>query len=155
MINETAMKSDLGDDFVEKVPSMLRRLAAEYGPDSKLPSVRELSRRFGVSTMELGAALEELERDELVYRRGRVGTRPPRRHPTTAAALAARPVDHERNEGMTQTTPQTVPQATDAMAPPWRGINHLALVTSDMDATVRFYHGTLGARLVATIGTPA
>ena len=38
--------------------------------------------------------------------------------------------------------------------PHWRGINHLALVTDDMDATVRFYHGVLGARLVATIGTP-
>ncbi len=37
--------------------------------------------------------------------------------------------------------------------PRWRGINHLALVTADMDATVRFYHGVLGARLVATIGT--
>ena len=36
----------------------------------------------------------------------------------------------------------------------WRGINHLALVTPDMDATVRFWHGVLGARLVATIGTP-
>ena len=40
-------------------------------------------------------------------------------------------------------------------APHWRGINHLALVTPDMDATVRFYHGVLGARLVATLGTPA
>jgi catechol 2,3-dioxygenase-like lactoylglutathione lyase family enzyme len=38
--------------------------------------------------------------------------------------------------------------------PSWRGINHLALITPDMDATVRFYHGVLGARLVATIGTP-
>lgn len=38
--------------------------------------------------------------------------------------------------------------------PHWRGINHLALITNDMDATVRFYHGVLGARLVATIGTP-
>jgi len=36
--------------------------------------------------------------------------------------------------------------------PRWRGVNHLALVTDDMDATVRFYHGVLGARLVATIG---
>jgi catechol 2,3-dioxygenase-like lactoylglutathione lyase family enzyme len=36
----------------------------------------------------------------------------------------------------------------------WRGINHLALVTTDMDATVRFYDGVLGARLVKTIGTP-
>jgi len=38
-------------------------------------------------------------------------------------------------------------------APRWRGINHLALVTQDMDSTVRFYVGVLGARLVATIGT--
>src|SRR5688500_12662382 len=36
--------------------------------------------------------------------------------------------------------------------PKWRGINHLALVTTDMDATVRFYHGVLGARLVAHLG---
>lgn len=44
---------------------------------------------------------------------------------------------------------------TEATARPrWRGVNHLALVTNDMDATVRFYHGVLGAPLVATIGTP-
>lgn len=40
-------------------------------------------------------------------------------------------------------------------APRWRGVNHLALVCSDMDATVRFYVGVLGARLVATVGTGA
>ena len=34
--------------------------------------------------------------------------------------------------------------------PRWRGINHLALVTPDMDGTVRFYHGVLGMRLVTT-----
>jgi catechol 2,3-dioxygenase-like lactoylglutathione lyase family enzyme len=33
----------------------------------------------------------------------------------------------------------------------WRGINHLAMVTPDMDTTVRFYHGVLGMRLVGTI----
>jgi catechol 2,3-dioxygenase-like lactoylglutathione lyase family enzyme len=38
--------------------------------------------------------------------------------------------------------------------PRWRGVNHLALITNDMDATTRFYHEVLGARLVATIGTP-
>jgi catechol 2,3-dioxygenase-like lactoylglutathione lyase family enzyme len=37
----------------------------------------------------------------------------------------------------------------------WRGVHHLALVTPDMDATVRFWHGVLDARLVTTIGTPA
>ena len=47
-----------------------------------------------------------------------------------------------------------IPATPQPSTPPWRGINHLALVTDDMDATVRFYHGTLGARLVATIGTP-
>jgi len=40
---------------------------------------------------------------------------------------------------------------TDTADPRWRGINHLALVTPDMDATVRFYHGVLGMRLVATV----
>ena len=39
--------------------------------------------------------------------------------------------------------------------PRWRGVNHLALVTNDMDATVRFYHGVLGARLVAHLGNRA
>ena len=44
--------------------------------------------------------------------------------------------------------------ATEDTMANWRGINHLALVTTDMDATVRFYHGTLGARLVSTISQP-
>jgi catechol 2,3-dioxygenase-like lactoylglutathione lyase family enzyme len=35
-------------------------------------------------------------------------------------------------------------------APRWQGVNHLAMVTPDMDATVRFYDGVLGMRLVAT-----
>lgn len=42
----------------------------------------------------------------------------------------------------------------DDDAPRWRGIHHLALITTDMDATVRFWHGVLGASLVATVGTP-
>lgn len=37
---------------------------------------------------------------------------------------------------------------------PWQGINHLALVTPDMDMTVRFWHSVLGADLVATVATP-
>jgi catechol 2,3-dioxygenase-like lactoylglutathione lyase family enzyme len=44
-----------------------------------------------------------------------------------------------------------MPETLDSR-PHWRGINHLALVTADMDATVRFYHGVLGARLVAHLG---
>src|SRR5215813_13039272 len=34
----------------------------------------------------------------------------------------------------------------------WAGLNHLALITDDMDTTTRFWHGVLGATLVATIG---
>ena len=34
----------------------------------------------------------------------------------------------------------------------WVGLNHLALITDDMDTTTRFWHGVLGATLVATIG---
>jgi catechol 2,3-dioxygenase-like lactoylglutathione lyase family enzyme len=48
----------------------------------------------------------------------------------------------------------TTTQNVEATLPRWRGINHLALITTDMDATVRFYHGVLGAQLVATIGKP-
>ena len=38
-------------------------------------------------------------------------------------------------------------------SPRWRGVHHLALVTPDMDATVRFWSGALGAHLVATVAT--
>jgi catechol 2,3-dioxygenase-like lactoylglutathione lyase family enzyme len=53
----------------------------------------------------------------------------------------------------TKSQPQagSAPQASSV---PWQGVNHLALISHDMDATVRFYHGVLGAPLVATIGTP-
>lgn len=37
----------------------------------------------------------------------------------------------------------------------WRGVHHLALITADMDATVRFWHGVLDARLVTTLATPS
>jgi catechol 2,3-dioxygenase-like lactoylglutathione lyase family enzyme len=36
----------------------------------------------------------------------------------------------------------------------WRGVHHLALITTDMDRTVRFWHGVLDARLVTTLATP-
>jgi catechol 2,3-dioxygenase-like lactoylglutathione lyase family enzyme len=38
--------------------------------------------------------------------------------------------------------------------PRWQGLNHLALVTTDLDRTTRFWHEVLGAPLVATVGTP-
>ena len=44
---------------------------------------------------------------------------------------------------------------TTTEGPRWRGVHHLALITTDMDATVRFYHQVLGARLVTTIATEA
>jgi len=36
---------------------------------------------------------------------------------------------------------------TQQTQPRWRGAHHLALVTRDLDATVRFYHGMLGMPL--------
>jgi catechol 2,3-dioxygenase-like lactoylglutathione lyase family enzyme len=42
-------------------------------------------------------------------------------------------------------------ESSAARRPAWRGVNHLALITPDMDGTVRFYHGVLGMRLVATL----
>ena len=32
-------------------------------------------------------------------------------------------------------------------APPWHGFHHVALVTPDLDATIRFYGGVLGMRV--------
>jgi catechol 2,3-dioxygenase-like lactoylglutathione lyase family enzyme len=43
------------------------------------------------------------------------------------------------------------PQPDLPPAPRWQGVNHLALVTPDMDATVRFYAGVLGMPLVTTL----
>jgi catechol 2,3-dioxygenase-like lactoylglutathione lyase family enzyme len=40
----------------------------------------------------------------------------------------------------------------DSRAVQWSGLNHLALITDDMDMTTRFWHGVLGTPLVATIG---
>ena len=39
----------------------------------------------------------------------------------------------------------------DDAAAQWAGVNHLALVTNDMDETVRFYHGVLQMPLVGTL----
>jgi catechol 2,3-dioxygenase-like lactoylglutathione lyase family enzyme len=39
----------------------------------------------------------------------------------------------------------------EAETVPWRGVHHLALITPDMDETVRFYVGVLGMPLVATL----
>lgn len=36
----------------------------------------------------------------------------------------------------------------------FRGINHLAMVTNDMDKTIRFYRDVLGMPLVAALGIP-
>ena len=57
---------------------------------------------------------------------------------------------------MSQTPTIETPGTADASRQPaWMGMNHLALVTTDMDATTRFWHGVLGAEIVATVATPA
>jgi catechol 2,3-dioxygenase-like lactoylglutathione lyase family enzyme len=40
-------------------------------------------------------------------------------------------------------------------APLWEGVHHVALVTTDMDATMRFWHDVLHAEIVATTSTEA
>ena len=34
--------------------------------------------------------------------------------------------------------------------PPWSGFHHIALVTRDLDATIRFYHDVLGMEIMFT-----
>jgi catechol 2,3-dioxygenase-like lactoylglutathione lyase family enzyme len=41
--------------------------------------------------------------------------------------------------------------AHESKTPQWSGVHHMAMVTPDMDATVRFYDGVLGMRLCATL----
>ena len=41
--------------------------------------------------------------------------------------------------------------SNDNSVPKWQGIHHLAMITPDMDETVRFYCGVLGMPLVATL----
>ena len=41
--------------------------------------------------------------------------------------------------------------SNDNSAPKWQGIHHLAMITPDMDETVRFYCGVLGMPLVTTL----
>jgi catechol 2,3-dioxygenase-like lactoylglutathione lyase family enzyme len=41
--------------------------------------------------------------------------------------------------------------AHESDIPQWSGVHHLAMVTPDMDTTVRFYDGVLGMRLCATL----
>jgi len=52
---------------------------------------------------------------------------------------------------MTLTNESTTAATADRSVPPWQGTNHLALITADMDATVRFYAGVLGMELVAAV----
>jgi catechol 2,3-dioxygenase-like lactoylglutathione lyase family enzyme len=54
---------------------------------------------------------------------------------------------------MERSTSFAQPVVVKDLPPPpnWSGVNHLALVTPDMDATVRFYVGVLGMPLVATL----
>lgn len=57
----------------QKVRTELETLANRLGPEQKLPSIRELSVTMGASVSTLTGALEELENQNLVYRRHGVG----------------------------------------------------------------------------------
>src|SRR6476469_2865069 len=60
------------------------------------------------------------------------------------------PPARQCNEMPLAATPRGDAMVPASETPRWRGVNHLALVTPDMDATVRFYAGVLGMRVVAT-----
>ena len=62
---------------------------------------------------------------------------PTRRRPSTREPPQA---DPRTTKGIATMT-ATVPRDNRSHHTRWRGINHLALITTDMDATVRFYHG--------------
>ena len=53
--------------------------------------------------------------------------------------------------GVTSQTSPCSPARSASGIVEWRGIHHLAMVTPDMDVTVRFYVGVLGMPLVATL----
>lgn len=55
-------------------------------------------------------------------------------------------------KGISMTTAEPL-ETGSRERPRWAGLNHLALITNDLDTTVRFWHGTMGAPLVATIAT--
>jgi catechol 2,3-dioxygenase-like lactoylglutathione lyase family enzyme len=50
-------------------------------------------------------------------------------------------------------TSVTIAEHTLGPPPKWSGVNHIALITTDLDATTRFYEEVLGAPLVATLAT--
>src|SRR5439155_26538197 len=54
-------------------------------------------------------------------------------------ARTSRNLPHGRWRAGGRSRMNRVPESVEASTPYWRGINHLALVTNDMDATVRFY----------------
>jgi catechol 2,3-dioxygenase-like lactoylglutathione lyase family enzyme len=57
-------------------------------------------------------------------------------------------IDRSEPDMAVTTTDQTLEPP-----PKWSGVNHVALITTDLDATTRFYEEVLGAPLIATIAT--
>jgi DNA-binding LacI/PurR family transcriptional regulator len=67
--SKIAMKSPRAHDVSVK----LRALANQRGPEAKLPTLRELSKSFAVSQTTVIDALDQLERQNVVYRKDRSG----------------------------------------------------------------------------------
>ena len=154
------VEADVGGDAVE--PGAQRRPSLEAIDAAPRPDQRLLGGVLGLERRaqhavavagELDPVLLELAFDSGPSRPQRCGSSD--RWWRCGASLAPYPEGARTDTGGCGPGPQAYDRRMTATAeqPRWRGINHLALVTSDMDATVRFYHGVLGARLVATIGT--
>jgi DNA-binding LacI/PurR family transcriptional regulator len=58
---------------VQEFVDQLRLLAQEQGPHAKLPTARELCLQFSISRATLDAGLDQLEREQVIYRKDRSG----------------------------------------------------------------------------------
>jgi DNA-binding LacI/PurR family transcriptional regulator len=66
---EPSRTKSSSDQVVKHVCQSLKQLAAEKGPDFKLPTTRELCARYGTNMVNVNNALRELEAQDVIYRR--------------------------------------------------------------------------------------
>jgi DNA-binding LacI/PurR family transcriptional regulator len=89
---------DRKDSKVQVVSQKLRELAIRKGPEAKLPTTRELCKALDTSSATLITALDELEMQNVVYRKDRSGIYVSHRlnEKTFALALGSRTFNNSR-----------------------------------------------------------
>src|SRR5689334_21043596 len=58
---------------VDLVYSQIRELAFKRGPEAKLPTLAELQNAYGASQATVSGALDELEAENVIFRKDRSG----------------------------------------------------------------------------------